>query len=271
MAKNDLRNQVKKFMTEANTTESEFAYALGISEGELQQILNGNGEITLTTFAKILIATGNALQILPIKDTPMGRYDNFGRGGLHGMPIPPRFGAPTRCDENFDNEFDDDYSDDDFDDVDDGNNDECESLFDRPCHGFDGHHPNCSHRVPPHRPSEDRPTRIPSHSPFASMTRDKLKEIIKNKLWDSEIDIERVTFKDLVDFLDKKDAQIRALKDARRNASRNEERREEPRQQTRHPSSTSMEPHLERFKNSLKRQVQENPAIKDFLKSIIGE
>ena len=70
MAKNDIRKKIMDFMREVDTTKRELAYALAISEGELEQILNGNGEITLTTFAKLLIATGNALEIKPIEETP---------------------------------------------------------------------------------------------------------------------------------------------------------------------------------------------------------
>ena len=60
MAKNDIRNKVISFMREVDASERELAYVLAISDGELKQILEGNGEITLSTFAKLLIATGNA-------------------------------------------------------------------------------------------------------------------------------------------------------------------------------------------------------------------
>ena len=89
-AKNDIRTKVKEFMAEVETTPRELAYALAISEGELEQILSGNGEITLSTFAKLLIATGNALEIKPIGATPIGDFSNLHRGGL-----PPHFGAPS--------------------------------------------------------------------------------------------------------------------------------------------------------------------------------
>ena len=77
MAKNDIRNKVISFMREVDASERELAYVLAISDGELKQILEGNGEITLSTFAKLLIATGNALEIKPIEDTPIGDYGNI--------------------------------------------------------------------------------------------------------------------------------------------------------------------------------------------------
>ena len=72
-AKNDLRGaEFLNFMREVGTDETELANALGISDGELNQILNGNGEITLQYSAKILIATENAIEIKPIEATPFG-------------------------------------------------------------------------------------------------------------------------------------------------------------------------------------------------------
>ena len=103
-AKNDLREQILNFMREVGTDETELANALGISDGELSQILNGNGEITLSTFAKILIATENAIEIKPIGATPFGSYGQippmprgqFGPCGAmrprDGRPMPPMGG-----------------------------------------------------------------------------------------------------------------------------------------------------------------------------------
>ena len=91
MAKNDLRGQIVAFMREMGTDAATLADALGISDGELEQILNGNGEITLSTFAKILIATDNAIEIKPITTTPWGGYDAMAR---HGRPTPPPMGNP---------------------------------------------------------------------------------------------------------------------------------------------------------------------------------
>ena len=85
-AKNDIRAQIEKFIEQVETTEDELAYALGISEDEMANILHGDGDISLSTFAKILIASEHALAIQPIGETPMGDYD-------HPMPrarrVPP--------------------------------------------------------------------------------------------------------------------------------------------------------------------------------------
>ena len=88
MAKNDIRNKVISFMGEVDASERELAYVLAISDGELKQILEGNGEISLSTFAKLLIATGNALEIKPIEDTPIGDYENIPTEGEFERPLP---------------------------------------------------------------------------------------------------------------------------------------------------------------------------------------
>lgn len=76
-AKNDIRNQAIAFMNTMNVSEEELAHVLGISRGELEQILRGNGEISLSTFAKILIATDNMIEIKPLSATPFGQETNF--------------------------------------------------------------------------------------------------------------------------------------------------------------------------------------------------
>lgn len=75
-AKNDIRNQAMAFMNEMHVSEEQLAYVLGISRGEVEQILRGNGEISLSTFAKILIATDNMIEIKPLGVTPFAQSPN---------------------------------------------------------------------------------------------------------------------------------------------------------------------------------------------------
>lgn len=99
MAKNDMRRQIVAFMENVGTDEAELAHALGVSDAELAQILHGNGEITLTTFAKILIATDNVLEIKPMAATQFGGYDNIprpqrGQNPMGGRPMPQQRPMP---------------------------------------------------------------------------------------------------------------------------------------------------------------------------------
>ena len=100
MAKNDMRRQIVAFMENVGTSEAELAHALGVSDAELSQILHGNGEITLTTFAKILIATDNVLEIKPMAATQFGGYDNIprpqrGQHQMGGRPMPQQRPMPS--------------------------------------------------------------------------------------------------------------------------------------------------------------------------------
>lgn len=83
-AKNDLRNQMIEFIEANGTNEVELADALAISLDEIDQILNGNGEISLSTFAKILVATDNVIEIKPAAMMPQR-----GRMPQGGYPMPP--------------------------------------------------------------------------------------------------------------------------------------------------------------------------------------
>lgn len=91
-AKNDIRHQAMEFMAVMHVGEEQLADILGISMAELDQILRGNGEISLSTFAKIIIATDNVLEIKPLSETPFGRTPQ-------GFPTPtemPRMGRMGR-------------------------------------------------------------------------------------------------------------------------------------------------------------------------------
>ena len=88
-AKEDLRNQMIAFIEANGTNEAELADALSISLNEIDQILNGNGEISLSTFAKLLIATDNVIEIKPaavMRQQFGGRMPHTPQGGY---PIPP--------------------------------------------------------------------------------------------------------------------------------------------------------------------------------------
>lgn len=91
MAKTDLRRQVIHFMETVGTSETELAHALCISVDELNNIINGVGEISLSTFAKLLIATDNVIEIKPLSETPLAAQGAPSRGhGRASMPqMPP--------------------------------------------------------------------------------------------------------------------------------------------------------------------------------------
>lgn len=267
MAKNDIRKKVIDFMREVDASPRELAYHLAMSEGELQQITEGNGEITLTTFAKLLIATGNALEIKPIDETPIGDYENLPREEEFERPLPrpnvferprhqmnhPQFGRPSFSrlvppihDEDENRSI--------FDRVDFGSMhqamEERETNGDMPTHR--SAQPRDEHgRFIPRQARREEVTRheIPT-SPFASMGTDELVKIIRERLWDSEINLATASKNDLVKFLDEKNKRMTEFK--RMKALEND-------------------PKVNEFIGRMKTTFKNNPHLRDWAKKILGE
>ena len=261
VAKNDIRKKVMDFMREVDTTPRELAYALAISEGELEQIIRGNGEITLSTFAKLLIATGNALEIKPIEETPIGDYENIPseeeiqrhvpRPNVFDrqrppMPPHPRFTHPTHTHVPYQFEFPPiDDEDDLVDDFENEFEDEVEEQPTRRPQPRDEHGRFMSNRHPqPNVFERPRPT-----SPFSRMSRDEMKKIIEERLWDSEIDVNRVSDEQLVRFLEEKDKRMKEYKRMR---------------------DIENDPSVVAFKNKLKNTVDNNPHLREWVKKFVG-
>lgn len=238
VAKNDIRKKVLDFMREEYASERDLAYALTISEAELAQIIQGNGEITLSTFAKLLIATGHALEIKPIEETPIGCYENIPeemppiphqRPNMFGRPTPTRrphipmdFESQTETqDLNEEEEFD----------------------MPQPRDSRGRFMSPRRRMVEPH----EEPQNL---SPFARMNRDKLVDIIREKLWDSEIDTDSATTSELVLFLEEKDRRIKEYKQIK---------------------EIENDPQVSEFKNRLKRTVKENPHLRNWVKGFLGD
>ena len=247
-AKNDIRSKMLEFMQEVNTSRSELAYALAISEGELAQILDGNGEITLTTFAKLLIATGNVLEIKPIEETPLAMengapvppmdirqerpfqhrpYGDPRPGGMHrpgAVPPPPPAGGLY-------NEF---------------HRQETEPVppVGMQPRGADG-------RFRPW-PRNQRPVQQdqPQKPNFAAMEREKLVDIIQTKLWDTEIDVDAASREQLVRFLEDKDRRMNEVRAAREGRG------------------VAIDPSVVQLKDKIKQTLEKNPHLRNYLKDI---
>lgn len=101
-AMNDLREQLISFIEQNGTNEVELANALTVPVEEIESILNGGGDIALSTFAKLLIGTENVIEIKPAAvmkqqgfpprgHMPMGegRMARRPMGMPKGYPMPP--------------------------------------------------------------------------------------------------------------------------------------------------------------------------------------
>ena len=110
------------------------------------------------------------------------------------------------------------------------------------CHNHACH---CHHEIPTEEePRQDEEKK----SPFASMPRERLVNIIVKKLWDTEIDIEEASNEELVEFLNKKDKRIREMREVEK-AEKN--------------------PEFMRFVNGLKTLVENDPNVKDVVEKLV--
>ena len=262
MAKNDIRNKVISFMREVDASERELAYVLAISDGELKQILDGNGEITLSTFAKLLIATGNALEIKPIEDTPISDYENIPTEEEFERPLPrpnvfarqkpqpmqPQFGRP-----NFSRPIPPMHEEDGNDFIPPMPEELRRAMEERYCRPV--HRPEQPRdeygRFAPKHPQmrkEEAPRR--EVSPFESKSTDELVKIIRERLWDSEINLNRASKEELVAFLDEKNKRMTEYKRMK---------------------ALEEDPKVNEFKSKMKNTLHNNPHLREWAKKFLGE
>ena len=262
MAKNDIRNKVISFMREVDASERELAYVLAISDGELKQILEGNGEISLSTFAKLLIATGNALEIKPIEDTPIGDYENIPTEEEFERPLPrpnvfarpkpqpmqPQFGRPSfsRPIPSMHEEDENDF----IPPIPEGLRREMEERYGRPIHRPEQPRDEYGRFAPkPPQMRKEETTRL-EVSPFESKSTDELVKIIRERLWDSEINLNRASKAELVAFLDEKNKRMSEYKRMR---------------------ALEEDPKVNEFKAKLKNTFNNNPHLREWAKKFLGE
>jgi DNA-binding phage protein len=225
----DVRNKLNQFLRESGITIRQMARDLGLNEDELDRIQHGDGRVSLETFATLLIANGLVIEVKPISEAPIPTRN--------GVPVPPRG-------------FDD-------------------QQLPPPPPGFFDHVRRGGMPTPGEQPRDARGRFMPrsggpspaaprpaaprggaSNAPdFAAMEREKLVEIIQNRLWDTEIDVTRASREQLVRFLQEKDRRRIAL----------EERREQ-----------ESDPAVTELKDKIKKTLEDNPQLRSVLKQLIG-
>ena len=251
----DISGKVNEFCRETNGTPKDIAGILNIPIEELRGVLNKtSSNMSLLTFAKLLIATGHALDIKPLREAPMAPHDAFN----HMPPPPPmprrnvfsephttreipsfaRPPKPQTCD--FEDEFEDELDDDLL---------ELETITPpRPQRREMRETPQPRHfvrREPSPYPQPSAPTPPRGRvSPFEDKSATELIGIIRERLWDSEIDLTRASKSDLVKFLDNKDKLMREY---------------------RHNRELEQDPKINEFKEGLKKTIEENPQLKEWI------
>jgi hypothetical protein len=233
--KADIKGKVENLLDENDACPEELAEEINVDVEEIYDILDGNAEdISVDTLIRVFMVLGLAVEIKPIEETPLGGYDNvnphvmrepqreerhtprpnpFAHGnGDFVPPFPPCDFDPSRIPPhvrgNMDKEF------------------ERRSPIDRPM---------------PKR--EEQPT-----SPFAVMGRNELCKIIRKKLWDSEIDLDNATTKELVHFLEEKDKRMKAYKNT---------------------EELERDPKVADFVKNMKKTIKENPQFRSYMKQYL--
>jgi hypothetical protein len=84
------------------------------------------------------------------------------------------------------------------------------------------------------------------------MEREQLVDIIQNKLWDGEIDVESASREQLVHFLEDKDRRMAELRAARNGGA-------------------PIDPSVVNLKNKIKDTLEKNPHLRNYLRDIFQD
>lgn len=249
--KADIQSKVEKFLNENESTPEELAEVIDVDVEEIYDILEGNGEnISVETFGKLLLASGFALAIEPIEQTPLGSYDNVNPHVMHepqreerrvprpnpfmqprGMNFPPRDFDPSRIPPHVREEMD---------------------------REFERRHPMGG--MPPFPPRHEEAPRFTRReepqSPFETMDDERMKRIIRHELWDSEINLNIASHRDLVKFLTEKDRRKQEV--LRRD------------KQDKEVEELERDPQVADFVKRMKKNIKDNPQFRSYMKNFLN-
>ena len=248
-AKQDIANKIREFLNESGISLPQMANDLGLDINELNNILNG-GAPSLMTFATLMIASGLVLEFKPVDEAniPVDR---------NGMPIPqgpmpagmPMPGMRQRPAQRPPHSM--------FDDFQRQPAPEPAPVQHQP-RGANGRFqpwpkPQGGAPVPPagmrpvpmfgQRPQQNQ------RPPFAQMNREELVQVVREHLWQNEIDLAHVDREQLVRFLEDKDRQYAEM--------RNE--------------AVGIDPAVAQLKTKLKNVIEKNPHLVGYLKDIFEQ
>jgi predicted XRE-type DNA-binding protein len=258
--KNHLRMAVRSFLEAQHVSPDDLAYVLGISGNEMRQILEGDGNVTVDVLSKLLVATDMAVEIKPVRNTPLGAYGpgmprsggRPGPGGIpvdeNGRPLPPPPGFPfagdfmggsaprpiRRREER-------------------AANDMREVPMETTGPARDAHGRFVKKNAAAPRARQAATQHAPIDNPYISLPRQELVNIIRNNIWDGEIDVERATIQQLSDFVANKERIMR-------------ERSERPatrQQEATQPTNNGGVNEFIQMLQNMAEEAQNNPALMD--------
>ena len=248
--KADIQTKVGNFLKENDATPEDLAEIIDVPVEDIYTILDGNGEkISVETFGKLLLASGFALAIEPIQATPLRTYDNvnphvmdaphheescvthpnpFTRPCMtNGIGMPPRDFDPSSIPPHIREQFERD--------MEMGNRQ-------RPRY----------HEAPAPRFTR----REVPQSPFEHMDDERLKHIICHELWDSEINLNTASHRDLVNFLTEKNKRKQEVLRRDREEKANAELERDPK--------------VTEFVMNMKKNIKENPQLRSYMKKFLN-
>lgn len=240
--KSDVCNQLNNFFRTHGVSVEDFSSFTGIHRDEVRRVLGGDANISLDTFVKIMVATGNAVEIKSI--APKRRSVNGGMPRPHRpMPFPtmgemPPF-DPTRAmrmpmggmrEDNRPRPWE--------------NNTELNE-----------------NEVRPQMPFMDDVVDVREGKELHSMTREELVDMVVNLGLENEIDLMRATRSALINFLSAHSVENAPSMEEIPSSERNVESR--PR--------TDGEGDMARLMEKIHRLMISNPQLKENITRLFGE
>lgn len=234
--KTHLRQAVQNFLAAQKVSEDELAYVLGITGNEMNQILHGNGNVTVDVLSKLLVATDMAVEIKPVRNTPLGGYGrkmpkSGGFPAPHGMrvneqgipcdengrPLPPPPGMPAfmggmhpREERAADMQ------------------EEIPMETTGPVRDSHGRFVKKANSAPrPVRPARLAQPQMEEGNPYLNISKADLANIVRQNIWDGEIDVANASQQELAAFVANKERIMR------QRASQAEQQQAEPQPQPR--------------------------------------
>lgn len=219
MLKNHLRKAVSEFLKVQRVSPDELAYVLGLTGAEMKQILEGNGNITVDALSKLLVATDMAVEIKPVMNTPLGAYGKGmprsggfpGPNGIpvdeNGRPLPPPPGFPhmgfmgPRPVRRREERAADNMQEVPMETT--GPVRDSRGRFVKKSTGSASRRASATQR-----PMEQPQTQVPSN-PYIGLGDAELVNIIRQNIWDGEIDVNNATHEQLAAFVAMKERIMR--------------------------------------------------------------
>ena len=273
--KSELQNQIGSFIHLQNVTPAELDYLLGLDEGTIDAILSGEDELTVDTLSKLLVATNMVVEIKPIEMTPMRTYDyDMPRSGAkpspemmrnngNGMPIGGFFPGEAPMPKPQARRWYEGDEGDEGDNIPKPNGALKMAKMARKAHFEPLRDARGRFAKSDKNPTVAKPIGTP-HSPYVTMNDEQLINIIRNNIWDGEIDISHASHEDLAAFLMEKEKIMRTRRE--NNAGGVEQHRGIKEEQK--PSETSK--FLKMLQNTAK-EAENNPQLMGTIRRFMSE